>query len=213
MARPLAGRSPLTLPHPRAKVSPSGHPVRFARSPLVAALLASTLACSALPACQGKDTGARPGSGAAHASIGQPAPPLAGKTIDGDDVSLADLRGKVVLVNAWATWCKPCMAELPELAKIQREHAEAGLTILGVNVDKRQLLPKVRAEAMRFELGYPNLFDPETQALQPWQVAGYPTSVLVGRDGTIRWRRDGMIHPGDPELAQQLEAALAQPAS
>lgn len=172
-------------------------------------LLAALLACTAL-ACQGKDAAGKPG-GAADSSIGQPAPALAGTTIDGNDLSLADLRGQVVLVNAWATWCKPCMTELPELAKLHRERAAEGFSILGVNVDKRQLLMKVRAEALRFELGYPNLFDPETKALQPWKVVGYPTSILVGRDGTIRWRRDGMIHPDDPELAKQLDAALAQP--
>jgi cytochrome c biogenesis protein CcmG, thiol:disulfide interchange protein DsbE len=145
--------------------------------------------------------------------VGQPAPTLAGKTIDGQSISLAELRGQVVLVNAWATWCKPCIAELPELAKLHRERAPQGFSVLGVNTDRRQHLMKVREEALRFELGYPNLFDPETQALRPWKVVGYPTSILVGRDGTIRWRRDGMIQPGDAELARQIDDALAQPAS
>lgn len=198
-------------PPSREGVPAPANPVRPARSSLAALLLATVVV--ALPACQGKygddpTPGGRPGS-----IVGQPAPPLSGKTIDGTDISLADLRGQVVLVNAWATWCKPCMTELPELAKLHRERAAEGFSILGVNVDKRQLLMKVRAEAQRFELGYPNLFDPETQALRPWNVVGYPTSILVGRDGTIRWRRDGMIHPDDPELAKQIDAALEQPAS
>jgi cytochrome c biogenesis protein CcmG, thiol:disulfide interchange protein DsbE len=172
-------------------------------------LFLAALLC-AVPACQGKPDAA-PGS--ASAFIGQPAPALAGKTIDGDAISLADLRGQVVLVNVWATWCKPCTKELPELAKLHRELSEQGFSVLGVSVDKRQLLDKVRTEVLRFELGYPTLFDPESRAITPWKVHGYPTSVLVGRDGTIRWRRDGMIHPDDPELAKQLEAALAQPAA
>ena len=173
-------------------------------------ILAAFLACAALPACQDKGSNGRPG---AASTIGQPAPALAGKTIDGDDLSLADLHGQVVLVNIWATWCKPCMRELPELATLHRQHASEGFTVLGVSVDKRQMLGKVRSMVTSYALEYPMLFDPESQAIEPWQVAGYPTSVLVGRDGTIRWRRDGMIHPDDPELDKQLEAALAQPAS
>jgi peroxiredoxin len=179
-------------------------------SPPRTLLLAAALGAVA---CQGKDGEGKAGLSAAQSSIGQPAPALAGKTIDGDELSLADLRGQVVLVNVWATWCKPCTRELPELAKLHRERSGQGFSVLGVSVDKRQLLGKVRTEVMRYELGYPVLFDPESRAIGPWSIAGYPTSVLVGRDGTIRWRRDGMIHPGDPELAKQLEAALAQPAS
>ena len=171
-------------------------------------LLTFLLACPAL-ACQGKDGEGKAGSGAAGFMIGQPAPALAGKTIDGDDLSLEELRGQVVLVNVWATWCKPCERELPELAKLHRERSPQGFSVLGVSVDKRQLLPKVRAMVTSYQLGYPTLFDPETRAIDPWKVAGYPTSVLVGRDGTIRWRRDGMIHPDDPDLARELDAALA----
>jgi peroxiredoxin len=174
--------------------------------------VAALLTCAAaLSACQGKDNDGQPGS--RSSAIGQPAPALAGKTIDGDPLSLADLRGQVVLVNVWATWCKPCERELPELAKLHRELSPQGFSVLGVSVDKRQLLHKVRAMVTSYQLEYPTLFDSESQAIAPWQIVGYPTSVLVGRDGTIRWRRDGMIHPGDPELAKQLESALAQPAS
>ena len=201
---------PLTPPHPHAKVClASAAPVTTSRSlSLVAALLAS----APLPACQGKDSAGRPGRTMGPA-IGQPAPALAGKTIDGTDLSLADLRGQVVLVNVWATWCKPCERELPELAKLHRDLSAQGFSVLGVSIDKRQLLGKVRAMVSGYNLEYPMLFDPESQAIGPWEVAGYPTSVLVGRDGTIRWRRDGMIHPDDPDLDEQLEAALAQPAS
>lgn len=181
----------------------------------------STLRCIVLPlalstpaamlGCQ--DKAGQPAQDRSEGSaIGQPAPALAGKTIDGQPLSLQDLRGQVVLVNVWATWCKPCTTELPELARLHRELSPQGFSVLGVSIDKRQVLPKVRSEVARYQLGYPVLFDPESRAVHPWNVHGYPTSVLVGRDGTIRWRRDGMIHPNDPELAKQLETALAQAA-
>ncbi|MCA9711753.1 MAG: TlpA family protein disulfide reductase [Myxococcales bacterium] len=161
--------------------------------------------------CQGKgDVEGSPR--ATDSAIGQPAPTLAGKTTTGDRLALSDLRGQVVLVNVWATWCKPCTAELPELARLHRTRSAKGFSVLGVSVDKRQLLAKVRSFERDFELGYPTIFDPEGRAIAGWAIQGYPTSILVGRDGTVRWRRDGMIHPDDPELAKQLDAALAQPA-
>jgi thiol-disulfide isomerase/thioredoxin len=175
-------------------------------------LLVALLTCAAaLSGCQGKDNDGKAGPGASV--IDQPAPALAGKTIDGDPLALADLHGQVVLVNVWATWCKPCERELPELAKLHRELSPQGFSVLGVSVDKRQDLHKVRAMVTSYQLGYPTLFVPDSRVMVPWKLAGYPTSVLVGRDGTILWRRDGMIHPDDPDLGPELEAALAQPAS
>lgn len=175
------------------------------RSLLVISLLAST-------GCQDKD-GPSPASGQANAQIGQPAPELAGKTIDGKPVDLAGFRGQVVLVNVWATWCKPCNKELPELVKLHAEHQAQGFSVLGVSVDRQQALHKVRGTTIRYQLQYPMLFDPGSRAIAPWSVTGYPTSFLIGRDGTIRWRRNGIIHPEDGELARQLARALAEPAS
>ncbi|MCX4245658.1 TlpA family protein disulfide reductase [Paraliomyxa miuraensis] len=174
---------------------------------LVVSLLPTLLVGSG---CQGKGDEAAGGPSGASA-IGQPAPTLAARTIDGEPVALSDFRGQVVLVNIWATWCKPCTKELPELARLQRELSAQGFTVLGVSIDKRQMLPRVRSMVTAYQLGYPVLFDPESRAVNDWNVRGYPTTVLVGRDGTIRWRRDGMIHPNDPELSKQLETALAQP--
>lgn len=175
---------------------------------MLRSLLFALLAMAPTAGCQGGSGGFAKGS-----SPGTPAPTLAGKTIDGERVALSDFRGQVVLVNVWATWCKPCTAELPELARLHDELSAEGFTVLGVSVDKRQMLAKVRAMVQSFELHYPNLFDPEGTAVSGWKVAGYPTSVLVGRDGTVLWRRNGMIQPDDPELSKQIEAALAQPAS
>lgn len=172
-------------------------------------MLAATLASGPLAGCQGGGADFKVGS----SPIGQVAPTLAGKTIDGERLALSDLRGQVVLVNIWATWCKPCNKELPELARLHDELSPKGFTVLGVSVDKRQMLPQVHAKVKAHGLHYPMLFDPEGAAVAGWSVAGYPTSVLVGRDGTLLWRRNGMIHPDDPELAKQIEGALARPGS
>lgn len=178
-------------------------------------ILLSALVCGPLAGvgtglglgCQGRPANEAAQGGATNTI----APALAGKTIDGEYLALSDLRGQVVLVNVWATWCPPCKKELPELSRLHKERNSEGFSVFAVSVDKRQHLPRVIDTRRRHGLSFPMLFDPEGRALAAWDISGYPTSVLVGRDGTIRWRRNGIIHPGDPELRKQLDAALAEP--
>jgi cytochrome c biogenesis protein CcmG, thiol:disulfide interchange protein DsbE len=181
----------------RAAVSPP------CRGPTRRRLLAAALALSAA-ACGGKDSRGR-------IEPGRAAPPLSGKTLAGEYVALEDFRGQVVLVNVWATWCGPCREELPELARLAREHRDAGLVVLGISVDapgaRRQVLRLV-AEA---GVDYPIVLDPHGRQLGSYQIQGYPTTFVIGRDGTLRWRRDGMIRNDDEPLAAVLRDTLAEP--
>lgn len=159
-----------------------------------------------MAACSGKD-----GTGTA-AKSGKPAPSLQGKTVDGKYMQLSDLAGDVVLVNVWATWCKPCKKELPELGRLHDAHKGQGFSVLGVTVDKVAALPVVRRFISQHELHYPMIFDPDGHSVGAYEIKGYPTSFIIGRDGTLRWRRDGIIKENDGELGKQLEVALAEAA-
>jgi len=161
-------------------------------------------------ACEGKpgDEGPR-GEGVAVQGPGVAAAPLEGKTIDGEPFSLAELHGKVVLVNVWATWCAPCREELPELVRLHHAHRDRGFTVVGVSVDARRAFGPLRAMVEQFALDYPIVFDPDQKAVAPWEIRGYPTSFLVDREGIVRWRRDGLIRPDDDELGAAITAALA----
>ncbi|MBC8072370.1 MAG: TlpA family protein disulfide reductase [Deltaproteobacteria bacterium] len=159
-----------------------------------------------LSGCGGGSFGAQPGPGGAS---GKPAPALAGKTVDGEPFELTALRGQVVLVNVWATWCAPCREELPELRALHEAHAARGFTVVGVSVDRPAALRQVVQMADSFGLTYPIVFDPESRVANAWNVHGYPTSFLVDRDGNLRWRRDGLVRPNDAELTALLELALA----
>jgi cytochrome c biogenesis protein CcmG, thiol:disulfide interchange protein DsbE len=171
-------------------------------------LVAIALALLAL-ACQGKSGDDGTGTTATSRGLGTAAPALVGKTLEGEPFALEDLRGQVVLVNVWATWCAPCRHELPELRRLYHAHRERGLAVVGVSVDARRALGALRGMVEEFELDYPMVFDPEQRAIAPWGIRGYPTSVLVDRQGIVRWRRDGMIQVDDDELAAALSAALA----
>ena len=163
----------------------------------------------ATPGCTGKPERAPDAEPVAGFPV---APELTGKTVTGETISLADLRGRVVLLNAWATWCEPCKKELPELARLHQSREQDGLTVLGVSVDKVRLLPEVRRLMKDNGVTYPVIFDPDGQVVGAFQIRGYPTSFIIGRDGTLRWRRDGIIEENDGEVGKQLKLVLSEPA-
>lgn len=170
-------------------------------------------ACEGKPAAGGAGGAAsKPGGPAPVLAVGAPAPAFAGTTLRGEPLSLADLRGRVVLLNIWATWCEPCREELPELQALYTRHEARGLTVLGVSTDAARDFKTLRNMVSGFGLTYPVIHDEPNRIGAPFQIIGYPASFVIDRGGTLRWRRDGMIPPGDPDLAAVLEAALAKPA-
>ncbi|HFE45294.1 MAG TPA: TlpA family protein disulfide reductase [Nannocystis exedens] len=193
------------------------HPARLALiSPWICALLACSAAgqsgreASAEKARSVEAKEAKEAKDAKHSSP-DPAPDFRGKDLRGQDFALADLRGDVVLLNVWASWCEPCKEELPELAKLQRERGPEGLQVIGVSIDALRTQHTVRQLAQEFKVPYPIIFDPQSTIVPAMKIVGYPTTFIIGRDGAIRWRRDGLIERDDPELARELKAALNTP--
>jgi thiol-disulfide isomerase/thioredoxin len=116
-------------------------------------------------------------------TVGKPAPPITLNTLDGKHVSLADLRGKVVIVTFWATWCGPCREELPLLSRFARAHAEDGLVVLGFSLDTPDDIKQVQAVAntLSFQVGL--LGDPHVPGYgRIWHL---PVSFTVDRDGLL----------------------------
>jgi thiol-disulfide isomerase/thioredoxin len=159
-------------------------------------------------ACEGKPL-EKVASQTAIQGVGTAAPPLVGKTLTGEPFELAALRGNVVLVNVWATWCAPCRHELPELVRLHHLHRDRGFAVVGVSVDARRAAGALRAMVQEFELDYPIVLDPDQKGVEPFGIRGYPTSILVDREGVVRWRRDGIIDVDDSELDAAISAALA----
>lgn len=134
---------------------------------------------------------------------GKPAPGFTLKTYDGRPVSLADYRGKVVLLDFWGTFCPPCMAALPELQALHDKHSARGFVVLGVTVDDRPALVK-KATA---KLTYP-IVQATPQVWSAYKVNALPSLVLVGRDGRIAKRFGGEADRAAMHAA--IEKALAQ---
>jgi cytochrome c biogenesis protein CcmG, thiol:disulfide interchange protein DsbE len=110
----------------------------------------------------------------------------------GTDVSLSDLRGKVVFVNVWASWCIPCEDEAPALEKIWRDYKDQRVVFLGIDV--RDLTDDANAFIRRHKLTYPSLRDGSGNATEEgFQTNGVPESFLIDQDGNIAWRWIGPL--------------------
>ena len=127
--------------------------------------------------------------------IGKPAPAIAGTDIDGKPVSLADLKGNVVLVVFWASWCLPNSAEAAWLDQVYTSHQKRGFRILGINLDTVQsggtpletVMPNIRRFLLDHNIRWPNLINGvgSKDYAKAYGVAEIPSNVLIGRDGNV----------------------------
>lgn len=129
---------------------------------------------------------------------------------DAKQSSLSDYRGKVVVLNFWATWCAPCQEEMPVMQQLWERYRLHGFEIIAVAADRRgrkSVAPFI--EAHGFE--YPALLDSDGAVRNRYEVVGLPMSYLIGRDGKISGRIIGIIDWNSPEAYQTIEQLLGQP--
>ena len=132
-------------------------------------------------------------------------PQLTLKDIHGRYIRLSDYRGKVVLVNFWATWCPPCRAEIPDLLKLQRDYRSRGLQIIGVTYPP-QKLAEVRKFVLKAKINYPvGLGSKETKLLFTTSET-LPMTIVIGTDGRIRYIIEGILLP--EEFEQKIKPLL-----
>jgi len=150
--------------------------------------------------------GAAPGAQAV--APGQPAPDLRLQAEDGKVVSLAADKGKVVLVDFWASWCPPCKTAFPEVDSLYREFQPRGFDVIAVNLDER------RRDAEDFLAGRPHVmqvaFDPEGKSPRAFGLWGMPSSFLVGRDGRVRFVHVGYSGKVLDSYRREIEQLLAE---
>ena len=146
-------------------------------------------------------------AGIAHA--GETAPEFSLRDINGQEVSLSDYKGKVVLVNFWATWCGPCKLEMPHLDKMDREFEEKGFEVISISTDDARAASKVKPLIKRGGYGFTVLLDKDTAVVSKYNPAKtLPYNVLINRSGGIHKVFQG-YNPGDEvELRKEVEELL-----
>ena len=157
-------------------------------------ILALTAALAiALPALAGMET---------------PAPQFTLSARGGGDVSLSQYHGQVVMINFWASWCGPCRTEMPLLDSIYKKYNKLGFTLLGVNVE-----PDSKAAddwLKQTPVTFPILFDKDSKVSKLYQVAGMPSTVIIDRNGKVRWLHRGFTPGAENEYMDQIRSLVRE---
>jgi peroxiredoxin len=126
--------------------------------------------------------------------------------LNGPSVDLASLRGRVVVLNFWATWCPPCVAEMPSLERLHRALGAKGLAVLGVSVDQDE--QTLRDFVKRAGVSFPILRDPDAHVAREYRTTGYPETFLIDGSGTILRVYVGPVEWDTPEVLDYLRGLL-----
>ena len=143
------------------------------------------------------------------ATVSGPAPNFSLQSNAGGQVSLASLKGKVVMVNFWATWCVPCRQEMPHLEALYEKYNSLGFELLAVNVEKNNA-EGARKWLQETPVTFPVLFDPENQVTKLYKVQTMPSTVIIGRDGTMRFMHNGYKPGYENDYQTQVRALLRE---
>jgi peroxiredoxin len=147
-------------------------------------------------------------SSAAAEAAHRAAPDFTLKSQKGDNLKLSELRGKVILINFWASWCGPCRQEMPVLDQLYQHYRPLDFTVLGVNVEQDS--DNARSLLKDVAVSFPILFDNENKVSKLYNVKGMPSTVLVDRDGNIRYMHIGYQPGTENEYQTQIRALIRE---
>src|SRR4030042_3820714 len=133
------------------------------------------------------------------------APDFAPKTIDGQEITLSKLKGKVVLLDFWATWCGPCRESIPHLIQLYRTYQDKGFVLIGLSMDKKGDVETVRHFVRSMDIPYPIILTPD-DVTRNYGVTGIPTTILIDKEGKIQGKMVGF----NSSIAQQTSARVAE---
>lgn len=148
------------------------------------------------------------GTTAAALSVGEAPPPIDLPDQDGKNVDLKELRGNVVLVDFWASWCGPCKREMPVLESLHKKYADQGLVIVGVNIDSnaKKMNKFLKGAPVSFRI----VHDPRIAIAQRYEPSTMPSSYLIGRAGKLRYVHEGFRKKDAQEIEKRVKALLAE---
>jgi peroxiredoxin len=163
--------------------------------------IGAALACALLPAAS------RARAAALVTGSGEPAPPLALRDLDGREVRLDRFRGRTLVLNFWATWCVPCVKEMPSLQRLRDRLASEGVAVLLVN--NRESAARIEPFLAKIDIDLPVVRDPDGSAHRTWGVRGFPTTFVVSPAQRIGLVAVGEVDWDDPAVLARIRAVGA----
>jgi peroxiredoxin len=164
--------------------------------------LATTAEAGTMPAEQAEDVGTEPG---------QTPPAFVLPDLNGNDVSLSDFEGKVIVLDLWATWCPPCRKEIPFLVSLYEEYKDRGLAVVGVGLDQggaSVIAPFVEANSVTY-----TILVGDQAISQQYKVSGIPMTLMIDRDGRVASKDVGFAPTMEAEMRARVEELLSREAT
>lgn len=141
-------------------------------------------------------------------SHAESAPDFTLKSDGGENLRLEEQRGKVVMINFWASWCAPCRQEMPILDELHDRYEKAGFTLWGVNVEQDPSAAQKFLDEVA--VSFPILYDPTSKVSKTYQVSAMPTTVMVDRDGQVRYVNRGYKKGDEEKYRKQIKELIRE---
>jgi len=142
--------------------------------------------------------------------IGQPSPQFQGTTFNGKKIHLTDFKGKVVLIDFWASWCGPCRQEIPFLIELKFHYRHSPLEIIAINIDKNIQNAREFVDQLPEKINFTVIKDSKQQIPPKYQIKGMPTSILLDKDGIIRYWHTGFKKSYEKEYFSEIDKLLKE---
>lgn len=148
------------------------------------------------------------GTQAAASQLSGKAPNFTLKSSTGKNLKLSEFRGQVVMINFWASWCAPCRQEMPLLEAMYRKYKSLGFVLLGVNVEQDS--SKAATLLKSIKVSFPILYDNKNKVSKQYKVAAMPTTVIIDRDGNMRYLHKGYKPGYEKDYQKQVRALIRE---
>lgn len=141
-------------------------------------------------------------------TVGKEAPGFSGKTLEGDSIKLSDYRGKITLVDVWASWCKPCKAEFPFLLELYDTYSVKGFTILAISIDEESENAKIFLKGLNKEIPFKVMHDPKGKVANQYKIEAIPTTYILDKNGVIRYSHLGFMESEKDKYKTEIETLI-----
>lgn len=150
----------------------------------------------------------KPLEGSDDIIVGQLAPDFKGVTIDGKELKLSDYKGRVVLLDFWASWCGPCQKELPFLFQMYDDNDDRNFIIIAVNIDKKLNSAQKFLEKLTEKAHFPIVWDSKSEIPSLYNIESMPTTIFIDKEGIIRYIHTGFTDSSKDVLRNELDELL-----